>query len=499
MKLVKAVGALGLAGFAAVNSPVAVAEETGWYVGGGLGQTREGNHHPRITSQLAGAGLRTNSISDDSRDIGYKLFAGKKINKNFAIEGGYFNLGQFGFTANTTPAGSLTGNIKLQGLNLDAVGILPITEKFSAFGRVGVQYHQARDTFTRTGAVTVSNPSPRKSEANYKVGLGVQYDFTPSLGMRGEWERYRINDAVGNRGNIDALMVSLVYMFGGSKPVARAATPPPAYVAPVAVAPVAAAPPAPAPVLVIVPVAARTQQYCSILDIQFEINQTTVQRDAEEKIDKVVTFMRRYPDTTAVIEGHTDEVGSNADNMRLSQSRADNVMRYLTTRDIAGSRLQAIGYGETRPIGDNRTEIGKRLNRRINAIIACASDIEGIPAIPERITMAMDMEFDTNRAEVRPQYHEELRKVANFMKANPGVTATVEGHTSNQQGSPAQAMQLSQSRAQSVVNAMVNEFGIERSRLSAAGFGQTRRFAYNTSAEGRQENRRVNIVLDFPK
>jgi OOP family OmpA-OmpF porin len=284
--------------------------------------------------------------------------------------------------------------------------------------------------------------------------------------------------------------------------VARAATPPPApvAVAPVAVAPVAAAPaPAPAPVLVIVPVAARTQQYCSILDIQFEINQTTVQRDAEEKVDKVVGFMRKYPDTTAVIEGHTDEVGSSADNMRLSQSRADNVMRYLTTRDIAGSRLQAIGYGETRPIGDNRTEVGKRLNRRINAIIACASDIEGIPAVPERITMAMEMEFDTNRAEVRPQYHEELRKVANFMKANPGVTATVEGHTSNQQGSPAQAMQLSQSRAQSVVNAMVNEFGIARSRLSAAGFGQTRRFAYNTSAEGRQENRRVNIVLDFPK
>jgi OOP family OmpA-OmpF porin len=45
---------------------------------------------------------------------------------------------------------------------------------------------------------------------------------------------------------------------------------------------------------------------------------------------------------------------------------------------------------------------------------------------------------------------------------------------------------------------MVNEFGVERSRLSAAGFGETRRFAYNTSAEGQQENRRVNVILDFP-
>ena len=59
-------------------------------------------------------------------------------------------------------------------------------------------------------------------------------------------------------------------------------------------------------------------------------------------------------------------------------------------------------------------------------------------------------------------------------------------------------MQLSQQRAQSVVNAMV-DMGIDRKRLVPEGFGQTRRFAYNTSVEGRQENRRVNIILDFPK
>ena len=156
-----------------------------------------------------------------------------------------------------------------------------------------------------------------------------------------------------------------------------------------------------------------------------------------------------------------------------------------------------MGYGETRPIADNSTQIGKRLNRRINAVIACATDIEGIAPIPARITMAMEMEFDTNRADVRPRDREELRRVANFMKANPRVTATVEGHTSNQQGTPAQAMQLSVRRAESVVNALVN-LGVDRNRLSAAGFGQTRRFAYNTSVEGRQENRRVNIIFDFP-
>jgi OOP family OmpA-OmpF porin len=365
-----------------------------------------------------------------------------------------------------------------------------LTEKFSAFGRVGYIYTETKDTFTGTGGgigVAASNPNPDKKEGNYKYGLGVQYDFTYNLGLRGEWERYRVNDAVGNKGDIDMILVGLVYTFG-AKPAARAATPPPAYVAPVVAA---------APVLVIVPVA-RTQQYCGILDIQFEINRDVIQREEQEKLGVLETFLKKYPDTTAVIEGHTDEVGTDADNMRLSQRRAESVVSYLVSHGIARSRLQAVGYGETRPIADNQTEIGKRLNRRINAIIACATDIEGLTPIPARITMAMEMEFDTDRADVRPRDREELRRVANFMKANPRVTATVEGHTSNQQGTPAQGMQLSQRRAENVVNALVN-LGVDRTRLSAAGFGETRRFAYNTSAEGQQENRRVNIIFDFPK
>jgi OmpA-OmpF porin, OOP family len=481
MKLVRTVGALGLAGFAAVASQAAIAQDSGWYGGIGIGQSRAKIDDDRIRAGLGGV----TSIDDNDRDTGFKLFAGWQLNRNFAVEGGYFRLGEFGYTAHTG-FGSQVGSAKFQGGNIDAVGILPFTEKFSALGRVGLTYTQTKDSFSGVGIT--GDASPSKSEGNYKVGLGLQYAFTPALSLRGEWERYRVNDAVGNNGNVDMLTVGLVYRFGAEKPAPKAETPPPAL----------AAAPAPEPVLVIVPIVAKTEQYCSILDIQFEINQKTVQRESEEKLSKVVTFMRKYPDTTAVIEGHTDEVGTSADNMRLSQSRADNVVNYLASHGIARSRLRAIGYGETRPIADNSTEVGRRLNRRIDAIIACATDIEGLEPAPARVTMALEMEFDTNRADVRPQYRDELRKVVNFMKANPRVTATVEGHTSNQQGTAAQSMRLSQQRAQSVVNAMA-EMGVDRMRLFAEGFGQTRRFAYNTSVEGRQENRRVNIILDFPK
>jgi OOP family OmpA-OmpF porin len=83
------------------------------------------------------------------------------------------------------------------------------------------------------------------------------------------------------------------------------------------------------------------------------------------------------------------------------------------------------------------------------------------------------------------------------MKSHPGVTATVEGHTANVK--PADAMAVSQLRAQNVVNYLADNFGVARSRLTAQGFGQNRRFAYNTSAEGRKENRRVNIIFNYPK
>ena len=487
MELVKIVGAMGLAGLAAVNSPLAAAADDNWYLGAGVGQSRARIADHRISEGLRQSGITTTTIDNDDADIGFKLFGGRQFNKYFAVEGGYFNLGRFGYTAHTTNAGDQTGTAKFQGMNLDGVGILPITDKLAALGRLGLTYTWTKDSF---GSSAGTGATAKKNETGLKAGLGLQYDLTRALALRTEWERYRVNDAIGNRGYVDLLQVGFVYRFGTGDSSPKQAAEPAPYVAPVAVAQ------DPDPVLVIVPVA--TQQYCSILDIQFEINNGTIQREAEERIDKVAIFMKKYPGTTAVIEGHSDEVGSAAANMKLSQTRADGVVTYLATHGVARSRLKAVGYGETRPIADNRTQLGKRMNRRINALIACATDIGGIAPIPDRLTMALEIEFDRNSAEVRPKDRAELRKVANFLNANPKVTATVEGHTGNLQGTKQLAMEISQRRAQNVMNYLVTEFGVPRSRLSAQGFGQTRRFAYNTSIEGQQENRRVNVILDFP-
>lgn len=497
MKATRTSGTLSLAIFAILASPFAMAnndpatpsltDDSYWYGGLNIGQSRAKIDDARVTNDLLGAGFTTTSINDDNHHFGYKLFGGYKFNQNFALEGGYFDLGRFGFTAITLPAGTLSGDTRLRGLNVDAVGMLPFTENFSGFARIGLDYIQAKDNFNGTGFVTVIEPSPSKNQLSYKFGLGLQYDFSDRVGGRVEVERYRVNPAVGNKGDIDLLSLGLVVRFGGKagndQPVAEA--PPPAQ--------------AVAPVLVVVPVVAKSQEYCSILDIQFEINNDDIQRQETEKLGVVGTFMTKYPDTTAVIEGHSDNIGSDEDNMKLSQGRAESVVNYLEdTSHIAASRLSAVGYGATRPIASNDTQEGQRRNRRIDAVIACANDVAGLTVKPARITMAMYIDFDENKADVKPQYNDELRTVADFMKANPAVTATVEGHTANLQATPELSLQISQERAQNVVDYLVTNFGVARSRLAAEGFGQTRRFAYNTSLEGQQENRRVNIIINYP-
>lgn len=493
MKTAKASGKLRLLALLIIASPFAMAQDPGWYIGANVGQSRAKIDDGRIISGLLGAGFTTTSMDDRKRDTGYKLFGGYQINKYFALEGGYFDLGKFGFTAATLPAGTLNGDIKLKGFNLDAVLSLPFTEKFSGFIRAGVVNAEAKDSFSGTGAVTVLTPSPSERGTNYKFGGGLQYDFTKSVGMRLEVERYRINDAVNNKGDIDLASVGVLFRFGrkAAAPVERAPEP---VAAPVetaaAVAPAEAAAPAPA----------KTQQYCTLLDIEFEVDRDDIQREEKEKFAVIGTFLKKYPETTAVIEGHTDNVGTEEHNVDLSKRRAQSVVDYLVdTLHIDRSRLTAVGYGSTRPLGDNTTGEGKRQNRRINAVVSCVTDLEGLTVAPARVTMALEIEFDAKSTAVKPQYKDELGKVAKFLKANPAVTATVEGHTGNLQATPELAMEISKKRAESVVNDLVDTFGIERSRLTAEGFGRTRQAAYNATAEGRQENRRVNIIINYPK
>lgn len=498
MRLVKNSQMLKMMVIATAAFPCLFAQEFGWYMGANIGKSRGRLEDAKISNAILGGSIVATSFSHQDRETGYKVFAGYKFNQYLAAETGYFDLGRFGFYAPTVPLGSLRGDTFIRGINLDAVLSMPLTGQFLVFARAGLNHAQGNNNFTGTGAVASSIPEIRHRNTNYKYGGGLEYNFTKHFGARAEIERYRINDGVINRGNVDMLSLGVLYRFerrNNVTPVHVAAYVPP----PVAKSYEPLEIPAES-TQIVVPVKARNQEYCTILDIQFEINDGGIQREEKEKLGVVGAFMMKYPETTALIEGHTDNVGTSQHNMELSKQRAESVVSYLVDNiHIDPSRLSAVGYGDSRPVADNSTEEGKRANRRIGAVIACATDVEGLPVVPARMTMAMLIEFDSNSADVNRKYHNDLRKVADFLKANLSVTATVEGHTGNLQGTPAAAMAISRHRAQSVVNYLVDNFGISASRLTPEGFGQKRRFAYNTSAEGRQENRRVNIIVDYPK
>ncbi len=237
MNLAKTARTLGLLTLVIGVSPFAMAENDGWYLGFNDGRSKAKLDDAQITSGLLGGGFATATFDEDDRDNGFKVFGGYQFNKNFALEGGYFDLGKFGFDAPTVPLGMLHGGMQLRGVNLDAVGLLPLSEKFSLFGRVGLTYAQSRNTFSGTGATTVTNANPSRLAMNYKLGVGVQYAFTESIQLRAEAERYRVNDALGNKGNIDLFSIGLIYRFGLKVP-ARPPEPMPVM---------ATAPPEPAP------------------------------------------------------------------------------------------------------------------------------------------------------------------------------------------------------------------------------------------------------------
>ena len=356
MKPTNAMQLLSLAGIGTLmtlSAAPAAAQEGGYYYGGlSLGKSQAKIDEERITARLLASGLTTTGMSKDERDTAFKLFGGYQFNRNFAVEAGYFNLGKFGFTSTTTPAGTLNGQIKLQGLNLDIVGTLPLTENLSAIGRVGAQRASARDSFSGTGAVTVLNANPHKSEVNYKFGAGLQYAFSPSLLMRAEAERYRINDAVGNHGGVNLFSVSLVIPFGRA-PAVVARAPAPVYVAPApepapAPAPVvvAAAPVAPPVAPVVAPPERKRVSFSA--DSLFSFDKSDIRAEGKAELDGFAKQLQGTRFDVVTVEGHTDRLGSTAYNQRLSEQRANSVKTYLVTSGgVDASKVSAVGKGES--------------------------------------------------------------------------------------------------------------------------------------------------------
>ena len=107
----------------------------------------------------------------------------------------------------------------------------------------------------------------------------------------------------------------------------------------------------------------------SLDPVTFEVGSATITDEGLAVLDEAAEYLKADPEVTVEIAGHTDSDGDAADNIRLSQARAEEVEAYLESQGIDGARMTPVGYGEDDPIASNASEAGKAQNRRIEFVI----------------------------------------------------------------------------------------------------------------------------------
>ncbi len=167
--------ALGFAGSAAAQSNL-----SSWYAGGTVGQAE-------LKDACQGLG------GCDEKDTALRILGGYQYNRNFAAEIGYHDLGEASAPAGATEAAAW---------ELVGIGALPLGNQFSAYGKLGVY----RGELEALGA--------EETNSDLTYGLGLQYDITRAVGVRGEWQRYsKMGGGAVAETDVDVLNVGVAYRF----------------------------------------------------------------------------------------------------------------------------------------------------------------------------------------------------------------------------------------------------------------------------------------------
>jgi outer membrane protein OmpA-like peptidoglycan-associated protein len=119
-------------------------------------------------------------------------------------------------------------------------------------------------------------------------------------------------------------------------------------------------------------------------DVLFDTAQHTLRQGAREKLAKVSGIVLAHPGLMLEVEGHTDSIGSDDYNQRLSERRADSVRSYLVQQGLPASSIAARGFGESRPVASNDNAAGRQQNRRVEIIVTgepiTISSLRNMPA-----------------------------------------------------------------------------------------------------------------------
>jgi len=366
MKKILATGGLAMFALGAV-----AADNPGWYL------------TPRIGYTITDNDRR----ADDAPALGLAL--GRYLNDRWAIE-----LNGLAGDHDRSPSGDLD----LRSVSAD------LLRQFNADGRVS--------PYLTAGVGNLKNrvnPGASRDGFMWQAGAGLMIrawenaSSSSTFSLRPE-VRLRWDDAGGAGRLKDVLLgIGFQFGFGGSKAVAAVPTPVPAPAPAPAPAPVAA--PTPPPVVAVPPRPVDTdgdgvfddKDQCpgtargaavdavgcvrkgsiTLVGVNFENNSARLLPESLAVLDAVAVDLKRYPRLKVEVQGHTDSVGSDAYNQKLSQSRAESVRERLVAQGVGAGQLSAKGYGEARPVTTNATPEGRAQNRRVAMeVLENAGDVD---------------------------------------------------------------------------------------------------------------------------
>lgn len=191
------VGIAALIGSLASVSMPASAQEANFYVGGSLGQ---------MEAKEACDGV---IISCDDKDTAWRIFAGYRFHPNFAVELGYADLGEV-----SASAPGINASVEATALDLAAVGIVPLGDRFSLFGKIGVYRGESDGTANVAVPGFVASASASETNSDFTYGLGAGFEVNRSLGLRAEWQRYEdVGGQDVGESDVDVLSVGVRFKF----------------------------------------------------------------------------------------------------------------------------------------------------------------------------------------------------------------------------------------------------------------------------------------------
>ena len=192
MNIKKAIALAGLVAATANISPLAFAQDSGWYLGASGGQSIVKDSCP---STLAVG------VTCDDRSSAYSIFGGYQFNKYLGAELGYNDLGEVSASDSVT-----TEDVRTQGVELLGVGTIPITAHLEIYGKVGAFFWNLKDSCNGTSCL-FSSQTETGTALTY--GLGAQYNFAKTFGMRLQYQQYQDIGNVTTTGETDIDLVSL--------------------------------------------------------------------------------------------------------------------------------------------------------------------------------------------------------------------------------------------------------------------------------------------------